>query len=71
MTGWRWSFLIKTKAPQLVDQPWEVSEEDREADLARLAAVVNPTIAQMQAVLEGSVRRSKAERRGRYRWLTR
>ena len=55
MTGWRWSFLVKTKVPQLVDQPWEVSEKDRETDLARLQSIVNPTVKQMQDVLAGNM----------------
>ena len=52
---WSWQHLVKTKTPQLVDDPWEVNAEDREADLAKLRSIVNPSIAMMRLVEEGKV----------------
>ena len=51
--GWRWNHLVKTKVPQIIDDPWEVRPEEKDAELARLRAVVNPSVAQMRAVEEG------------------
>lgn len=48
-----WSHLVKTKTPQLVQRSLPVAGHRRDAELLRLAEVVNPTLAAMEAVLEG------------------
>jgi len=55
VASWRWAHLVKTKTPSLVDVDLPVAIEHRGADLARLAAVVNPTIRAMDAVLSGAL----------------
>jgi CRISPR/Cas system-associated exonuclease Cas4 (RecB family) len=55
VVSWKWAHLVKTKTPGLVDVELPVASEDRGADLARLAAVVNPTIRAMDAVLSGTI----------------
>lgn len=50
---WKLVHLVKTKVPQVIDDPWEVRVEDRENELGRLRAIVNGSIAQMMAVEEG------------------
>jgi hypothetical protein len=39
----------------VIDDPWAVRVEDRKAELARLQAIVNPTITAMRAVEEERV----------------
>jgi hypothetical protein len=53
VTSWRWEHLVKTKTPNIVDVDFAVADADRVADLARLAAVVNPTLRLMEEVLAG------------------
>ena len=53
VSGWVWSHLVKTKAPQFVDYELSVSGRDRVPDLERVAAVVQPTIDLMRDVLGG------------------
>jgi hypothetical protein len=53
VASWRWQHLVKTKSPNVVDLDLRVEDRDRDADLARLAAVVNPTLRVMEAVLAG------------------
>lgn len=55
VTSWRWQHLVKTKAPNIVDVDLAVAAADREGDLARLAAVVGPTLRLMDAVLSGKL----------------
>ena len=55
VTSWRWEHLVKTKSPNVVDVDLPVADEDRDADLGRLAAVVNPTLRLMDAVLAGKL----------------
>ena len=55
VTSWRWQHLVKTKTPSVVDVDLPVAAEDREAELARLAAIVNPTLRLMDAVLAGKL----------------
>jgi RecB family exonuclease len=55
VTSWRWEYLVKTKAPNVVDVELPVVDRDREAELGRLAAVVNPTLRLMDAVLAGKL----------------
>jgi CRISPR/Cas system-associated exonuclease Cas4 (RecB family) len=53
VVGWRWVHLVKTVKPQIIDDPWEVSPENRVPELDRLRAIVNPSIAQMKALEDG------------------
>jgi hypothetical protein len=53
VVGWRWVHLVKTVKPQVIDDPWAVRAEDRETELARLRAIVNPSIRAMRDVEEG------------------
>lgn len=55
VVGWTWVHLVKTKAPALIDIDLEVTARHRADDLRRLAAVVNPTLRLMQAVLDGKL----------------
>jgi hypothetical protein len=55
VTSWRWSHLVKTKAPACVDLHLPVAENDREGDLARLAVTVNSTLRVMDAVIAGKI----------------
>ena len=55
VASWRWEHLVKTKAPVVVDVDHPVQDADRRGDLARLAAVVNPTLRLMDAVLAGKL----------------
>jgi CRISPR/Cas system-associated exonuclease Cas4 (RecB family) len=50
---WTWSYLVKTKEPQLVDVSLELRDEDLKDDVRRLVGVVQPTIRRMQAILAG------------------
>ncbi|MCK6479111.1 MAG: PD-(D/E)XK nuclease family protein [Planctomycetes bacterium] len=53
VTSWRWSVLTKTVKPAVHEDRLEVRSEDRVAELQRLAAVVNPTVRQMEEILSG------------------
>ena len=55
VTSWRWEHLVKTKSPNVVDFDLPVADEDRDGDLARLAAIVNPTLRLMDGVLAGKL----------------
>ena len=55
VTSWRWEHLVKTKAPNVVDVDLPVADADREGDLARMAAIVNPTLRIMETVLAGKL----------------
>jgi RecB family exonuclease len=53
--SWRWEYLVKTKSPNVVDVDLPVAGRDRDIDLGRLAAVVNPTLKLTEAVLAGKL----------------
>ena len=55
VTSWAWSTLTKTKAPAVHRDTLEVRAEDRGQELSRLAAIVNPSIALMAAVEQGTL----------------
>ena len=65
VTSWTWSHLVKTKTPQLHDVYLPVAAEDRKGELQRLAAVVNPTVRHMQAILDGDAEPAPTQAFGR------
>jgi hypothetical protein len=46
---------VKTRAPAVVDRDLAVDPGRRAAELARLAATVNPTVRAMEGVLSGGL----------------